>query len=139
MGTKTTPVATNGLGLFLNPSVALAGQIFAILAIITSFFGIAISLRQTFEGKASLPVYFSLAAIFGPVIILDLIFNAGGGQAFVRVLNYAGGIGSSLFAGLIPAIIVLQVRNAYRFPFGTGGAYACVIFYGLAILYTLFT
>ncbi|MEA1962233.1 MAG: aromatic amino acid transport family protein [Bacillota bacterium] len=137
MGIQTTPVATNGLGEYLSATVAAVGQIFALLAIVTSFFGITISLRQTFEKNSNIHPMISLATIFIPIIILDLLLGGGEGESFFRVLNYAGGIGSSLFAGVIPALVVISIRNAYRFPYGMNGAYAAVIFYGLAIIYTI--
>lgn len=138
MGREITTVATIGLAEYLSRGLAIAGQLFAILAIITSFFGITISLRHTYERQFHMTTYISMAVVLIPVILLDLLLSTGGGQAFVEVLNLAGGIGSSIFSGLIPALIVLRLIHYRPFPFGKIGVYSALIFYSLAIIYTAF-
>ncbi|QGU00098.1 hypothetical protein SYNTR_1504 [Candidatus Syntrophocurvum alkaliphilum] len=138
MGENVTSVATLGLGAEVGREVIVVGQIFAILALMTSFFGIAHSLRLTYERQFKCSRLVSLMLIVIPVVIFDYFLSAGGGEAFVRVLDYAGGIGSALYAGIIPAIIVLLFKDNIKFPFGVIGAYLTIIFYGLTLIYTLF-
>lgn len=137
MGQEITAVATLGLGEHLSPAVSIAGQTFAIMAIVTSSFGIGISLKLTFENQFGLKPSYSLALIIIPVALMDLYLSQAGGDVFVKVLNFAGGVGSALYAGLIPALAALKMAGFRRIPFGTAGAYLSAVFYGLAVLYTL--
>jgi amino acid permease len=138
MGKNVTPVATNGLAAHLSTSVAFIGQVFAILALLTSAFGIGISLKLTFQDMFKINSKANLALIMLPVLFLDIYFSTTGRDAFINVLNYAGGIGSALYVGFIPALIVQKLARFHHFPFGEKGAILSLVFYGLAILYTLF-
>lgn len=138
MGTGVTRVATLGLARKASLSLAVAGQVFAVFAIITSFFGLAISLRSTFENQFGLKPRLSLALIVLPVLVIDLLLAGNPGGAFVKVLSYAGGIGSALYIGLIPALIIADRRYQFKVPLGRSGAGAAIIFYGVAVLYTIF-
>ncbi|MGE5390454.1 MAG: aromatic amino acid transport family protein [Deltaproteobacteria bacterium] len=138
MGTGVTRVATLGLARRASLSLIVAGQVFAVLAIITSFFGLAISLRMTFESQFHLKKPIVLVMILVPVLAGALLLAGNPGGAFVKVLNYAGGIGSAVYIGLILALIIADRRYQFRVPLGRSGAGAAIIFYGLAILYTLF-
>lgn len=138
MGTEVTPVATLGLGGHVSTTVALIGQIFAMLAILTSAFGVGISLKLTFQEMFKIKSYLSLALIIIPVLLFDIYFSTMGGDAFIKVLNYAGGIGSALYVGVIPALIVEKLAKTHSFPLGRKGAILSLVFYGLAILYTVF-
>lgn len=138
LGENVTSVATLGLGAVVGREIIIIGQIFAVLAIMTSFFGIAHSLRLTYEKQFNTSKHISLALIITPIIIIDYFLSSGGGDAFVQVLNYAGGIGSAIYAGLIPAIIVLKYKDKIKFPLGVIGAYLTILFYGLTLFYTIF-
>ncbi|MDD3269945.1 MAG: aromatic amino acid transport family protein [Syntrophomonadaceae bacterium] len=138
MGSEINRVATLGLGKHLSPILAIAGQLFTVLAIITSFFGLAISLRMTLARQFKLKPYHSLSLILVPVLLIDLLLSANPGNAFVKVLNYAGGIGSALYIGFIPAMIMADKRFEFNIFLGRSGARLSLIFYGLAILYTVF-
>jgi len=138
MGTGVTRVATLGLARRASLSLAVTGQVFAFLAIITSFFGLAISLRLTFESQFHLKPWLSLLLIILPVLAINILLAGNPGGAFVKVLNYAGGIGSALYIGLIPALIIADRRYQLEVPLGRSGAGAAIIFYSLAIVYTIF-
>ncbi|MDD2553192.1 MAG: aromatic amino acid transport family protein [Desulfotomaculaceae bacterium] len=139
MGTEVTPVATLGLGGRVSGTVALIGQVFAILAILTSAFGIGISLKLTFREMFKISDHLSLVLIIVPILLIDLYLSRIGGDAFIQVLNYAGGIGSALYVGIIPALIVQNLAKTYRFPLGRQGAVASLVFYSLVMIYTLFS
>lgn len=138
MDAEVARVATLGLGKHLSSSLAIAGQVFSVLAIITSFFGLAISLRLTFAEQFKLKPSYTLALIIIPVVVIDLLLSANPGHAFVKMLNYAGGIGSALYMGFIPALIIVDKRYALKTSFGRSGGFIALLFYGLAILYTVF-
>lgn len=138
LGTGVTRVATLGLARKAAMNLAVAGQAFAVLAIITSFFGLAISLRLTFENQFKLNKAIALVLILLPVLAIDLLLAKNPGGAFVKVLNYTGGIGSALYIGLIPALVVADRRYDFKVPLGRSGAGAAIIFYGLAVIYTIF-
>lgn len=139
VGGKVTSVATVALGQSLSPAVAIVGQVFTIMAIFTSAFGVGISLKLIFENQFRLKPFYSLALIAIPVVLIDVYLSLASGDVFVQVLNYAGGIGSALYAGFVPAVTALSLSRIYKLPYGTYGAYAAVIFYGLAILLTVFS
>jgi hypothetical protein len=80
---------------------------------------------------------YAIPLIIVPVILFSTYLGSEGGEAFSNVLNIAGGIGSALYVGLIPSIIVLKLSKIYRFPLGQKGAIATVLFFGLAIAYTI--
>lgn len=138
MGSDISSVGTLGLGKHLSPSIAITGQVFSILAVITSFFGLAISLRLALARQFKLNAYPSLAIIILPVLLIDLFLSGNPGNAFVKVLNYAGGIGSAIYIGFIPALIITDKRYQFKLPLGRIGAWFALAFYGLAILYTIF-
>lgn len=138
MNTEVTRVATLGLGKHLSPSLAIAGQVFAVLAIITSFFGLAISIRLTLARQFKLNRYYSLALVIIPVLLIDLLLSSNPGTAFIKMLNYAGGIGSALYVGFIPAMIIADQRYEFKVLWGRRGAYLALLFYGMAIVYTVF-
>lgn len=138
LGNKVTSVATIGLGQALGPTITFIAQLFAFMAIITSFFGIAISLRLSFENQFKMTKFSSILLIIIPVVLIDLYLSNMGGDAFVMVLGYAGGIGTAIYAGIVPALAVIHLKNIYRFPLGMPGAYLCLFFYSLALIYTLF-
>lgn len=138
MDGKVTRVATLGLARHLSPGLAIAGQVFSILAIITSFFGLAISLLSSFARQFKLKPHYSLALLIVPLTLIDLLLSANPGTAFVKMLTYAGGIGSALYIGLIPALIIADKRYEFKVLLGRGGAHLALLFYGLAIVYTAF-
>jgi tyrosine-specific transport protein len=137
MGQEVTAVATLGLSKNLSPALSTVGQLFAILAILTSSYGVGISLKLTFEDKLKVNSSYAIPLIIVPVILFSTYLGSEGGEAFSNVLNIAGGIGSALYVGLIPSIIVLKLSKIYRFPLGQKGAIATVLFFGLAIAYTI--
>lgn len=138
MGNSVTPVATIGLSGHVSVTVALVGQTFAGLAILTSAYGIGISLKLTFQDLFKMKSITSILLIIIPVLLFDIYLSKMEGDAFTDVLNYAGGIGSAIYIGIIPALIVKKLARTHYFPLGQNGATLCMVFYGLAIFYTLF-
>ena len=94
MGQEVTAVATLGLSKNLSPALSTVGQLFAILAILTSSYGVGISLKLTFEDKLKVNSSYAIPLIIVPVILFSTYLGSEGGEAFSNVLNIAGGIGS---------------------------------------------
>jgi len=136
MGNEVTQVATLGLATKVGPLIGTFGQVFAISAIITSSFGMGISLKRTYESKFSLVSWQSLILVILPVVIINLYLSASGGEAFIQVLNFSG-IGSAIYAGIIPAWIMLNLSRTSSIPHGKKLAYLSLAFYSLAILFIL--
>ena len=100
-----------------NPLVYDLGQAFAFFALITSFLGVALGLRdfladglkikRDFKGKMLLVFL---------VCTLPLIIAVSYPHVFLVALGYAGGFGSALLLGLLP--IVMTWRGRYHLNLG---------------------
>jgi tyrosine-specific transport protein len=94
-----------------NPYVYAIGQFFAFFALVTSFLGVTLGLRdfladglnikQTLSGKLGLSLL-----IFIPPLFIALIYP----HIFLTMLEYAGGIGCALLLGLLPILMVWRAR-----------------------------
>lgn len=90
------------------------GQTFAFFALVTSFLGVTLGLRdfladglnikQTFYGKICL-----VSLMLIPPFVVAMIYP----NVFLTMLEYAGGIGCALLLGLLPIIMVW--RGRYHF------------------------
>lgn len=99
-----------------NPYIYGIGQSFAFFALVTSFLGVTLGLRdfladgldikQTVSGRMYL-----LALIFIPPLVVAIVYP----HIFLTMLEYAGGIGCALLLGLLP--IVMVWRGRYHFHF----------------------
>ncbi len=90
-----------------SPMLLLFSQSFAFCAVTTSFFGVALGLKdfltdllKTVKGDAPAPLLWAL--IFGPPLLITLGYPS----IFLRALNMAGGFGCALLLGLLPLLIV---------------------------------
>lgn len=91
--------------------VVLLGQLFAFFALVTSFFGVALGLKdfladglkikQTTFGKIVL-----IFALFIPPVVISYFYP----NLFLKALGYAGGIGCALLLGLLPILMVWSGR-----------------------------
>lgn len=94
------------------------GQAFAFFALITSFLGVALGLRdfladglnvkQDLKGKFLLSLLVLVPPLFIAVIYPHI---------FLIALDYAGGFGCALLLGLLPIIMAWRGRYALNFPF----------------------
>lgn len=102
---------------FINETHLYAiGQFFAFFALVTSFLGVTLGLRdfladglhikQTVYGKISL-----IFMIFLPPLLVTIIYP----DIFLSMLDYAGGIGCALLLGLLPIIMVWRGRYHLKF------------------------
>lgn len=94
-----------------NNSVYLIGQFFAFFALVTSFLGVSLGLRdfladglkieQSTKGKC-----FIAAMIFLPSLLIAMLYP----HIFLKALEYAGGLGCALLLGLLPIMMVWRGR-----------------------------
>ena len=99
-----------------HPHTYAIGQSFAFFALITSFLGVTLGLRdfladglkikQTLYGKLCL-----MFLIFIPPLVVAMIYP----HIFLTMLDYAGGIGCALLLGLLPIIMVWRGRYYLHF------------------------
>ena len=109
--------AIQAIKYFINNTNTYAiGQAFAFFALITSFLGVTLGLRdfladglnikQTMYGKICL-----ISLIFIPPLLVAIIYP----HIFLTMLDYAGGIGCALLLGLLPIIMVWRGRYHFHF------------------------
>lgn len=109
--------AIQAMKYFINNTNTYAiGQFFAFFALVTSFLGVTLGLRdfladglkikQTMYGKMCL-----IFLIFIPPLLVAIIYP----HIFLTMLDYAGGIGCALLLGLLPIIMVWRGRYHFHF------------------------
>lgn len=101
-----------------NPAVYGLGQAFAFFALITSFLGVSLGLRDFLsdglkiqkdqKGKILLTTLVLL-----PPLIIAVIYP----HIFLIALDYAGGFGCALLLGLLPILMTWVGRYQIKFPF----------------------
>ena len=127
------------LGNYLrNSDLSLLARFFSLFAIITSFLGVSLSLRdfladglkieKTAKGRSLLYLL-----TFAPPLLITLYDP----RAFLDALEYAGAFGVVTLLGLLPVLMVWRGRYAqhregpYRAP---GGRWALGIAFGISLL-----
>lgn len=99
-----------------NVYVYAVGQFFAFFALVTSFLGVTLGLRdfladsldieKSMKGKLLLTFL-----IFIPPLLIAVIYP----HIFLITLEYAGGIGCALLLGLLPVLMVWRGRYHFHF------------------------
>lgn len=130
-GLGTTEIATIGLGNAIGPTIFLLGNIFAILAMGTSFLMVGLSLRDSLEWDYKLPNKFATLVVCGVPL---LIFLAGVRQ-FIAVIDVIGGVFVSLEMLFILFIYWKAKQSGHWLP----GKYKLhyTTFIGMALLLAL--
>lgn len=98
-GNQTTDIATIGLGEKIGPVMLILGNVFAVLAMGTSFLTIGLSLRDSLAWDYK----FKHKSAALPVIFIPLIIFLLGLRQFIEAINIVGGI----FVSLEILIIIL--------------------------------
>ncbi len=104
-GRETTDIATIGLGQAIGPGMIWAGNIFAIIAMCTSFVMIGQALRRTFQWDFGFRPAFAIACATGIPLGLYLL----GAREFVRVIAIIG----ALFGTIEFFLILWAYRKAH--------------------------
>jgi len=106
-GLNTTDVATLGLGEELGKSFLLFGNIFALLAMATSFLSIALTIKEYFSFDLRLSNFFSsFLTLVVPLAVFLL-----GNRNFVETMGVAG----SMAFGLTGIVLVFLFWKAKKF------------------------
>jgi tyrosine-specific transport protein len=97
-----------------NPYIYGIGQSFAFFALVTSFLGVTLGLRDFLADGLNIKknIYGKMLLIFLifiPPLLVAIIYP----HIFLTMLDYAGGIGCALLLGLLPIIMVW--RGRYHF------------------------
>lgn len=137
-GANVTEVATIGLGRVVGESMVIFGNLFAILAMSTTFFTLGLALKSTYIFDFKLkPALAWLLTVAAPLVIFFL-----GMQGFVKVIGLAGALGGSI-EGLLIILILLRLKKKRdrtpeyeitKSPFLLG--FLALVFLG-GIIYTL--
>jgi tyrosine-specific transport protein len=111
--------AVQPLKYFLyNESVYWLGQSFAFFALVTSFLGVALGLRDFLADGLNIQKDIKgklLLALF--VLLPPLVIAISYPHIFLIALDYAGGFGCALLLGLLPVIMVWRGRYFMNLPF----------------------
>ena len=105
-GSMITEVATVGLGRIVGESMILFGNLFAVLAMTTSFLTLGLALKSTYLFDFKLKP----GLAWGLTVALPLIMFILGLHSFVRVIGLAGALGGSI-EGLLILLIVYKLKN----------------------------
>ena len=105
-GVATTEIATVGLGTALGKGMLVAGNIFAVLAMATSFLLIALSFKDSLCWDYNMPKVLALVCVLMPPLVMFVL----GMRGFVTVLSVVGGVAVSVEMLLI-LLIYLRARN----------------------------
>jgi amino acid permease len=146
---RITEVVTIAWGAELGDTAYYAGNVFALLAMITSFWAIGLTLLTNIFDRFSWPATGSpkhramgLALVAVPPLAIATLGFAG----FVSALGYAGGFAGAIMS-VLPVLMLRQARRrGDREPEWTAGWVAhpavqvtLVVVFGLAFLYSLLT
>ncbi|MBU0661088.1 amino acid permease [Patescibacteria group bacterium] len=108
-GVNTTEVATVGLGEVIGPSMIFFGNLFAVLAMGTSYLLIGLSMRDSLHWDLHVKkTAATLLTLFIPLAIFFL-----GAKQFIGVMDFVGGVFMSLEAIML-LIIYLVVYKKLR-------------------------
>ncbi len=105
-GESTSPDAISGLAFFLGPKVALIGSIFGILAVSTSFIGMGLALRESFQDDFQFSRFKSWLIVVIPPYILFLL----GLRNFIEVIGLVGGLALSV-EGIFLLFLYMKARR----------------------------
>jgi len=115
--------AVHPLRLFIaNPNVYHVGQFFAFFAMVTSFFGVTLGLKDFLADgfkikQTGLGKFFLCLMVFVPPLIIAIINK----NLFLSALGVAGGFGCATLLGLLPILMVwvgryqLKLHSPYSF------------------------
>lgn len=102
-----------------NPYIYLIGQAFAFFALVTSFLGVALGLKDFLADGLSIHKdprgrLILCSLIFIPVLVIAYLYP----NIFLTALDYAGGFGCALLLGLMPILMVWSLRYGMKQQYG---------------------
>lgn len=125
-----------------NPTIYLLGRGFSFFALISSFFGVTLGLKDFLADGLGVEKdrngkLFLCTLIFLPPLILSSINP----HIFLRALEFAGGIGCALLLALFPILMVWQIRYRAKedVPCQLGGGKAMLVALAALVVIQLLT
>lgn len=109
MGENTTSIATVGLGEALGPNVWLVGNLFAFMAMSTSFLALGWAAQQIYHRDLSLSNHLAFIAAF----TVPLLVWLWGVRDFVGILGVIGAIGTGV-TGILVVFTLWKARQKSR-------------------------
>lgn len=101
-----------------NESVYWLGQAFAFFALVTSFLGVALGLRDFLADGLNIQKNIKGKLLLALLVLLPpLVIAISYPHIFLIALDYAGGFGCALLLGLLPVIMVWRGRYSMHLPF----------------------
>lgn len=102
----------------LNDSVYWLGQSFAFFALVTSFLGVALGLRDFLSDGLTIQKNIKGKIFLAILVLLPPLFIAVSyPHIFLIALDYAGGFGCALLLGLLPVLMVWRGRYLLHLPY----------------------
>ncbi len=138
MGLETTQIATIGLAALLGQKMFILGNLFAVLAMATSFLTLGLALKEMYHYDYHINKKLSWVLTIIPPLILFFLLE----KSFVGIIGLTGGIGM----GLEGILVVLMYRKAkkigarkpeYRMLKCAPLEYALIIIFLMGITYTI--
>jgi len=105
-GAETTEIATIGLGQRIGPSMLILGNVFAVLAMGTSFLISGLALRDSFHWDYRIPQRLATAIVCGVPLLVFLF----GVRQFIALVDIVGGV----FVSTIMFLLILAYWKAAR-------------------------
>jgi tyrosine-specific transport protein len=106
-GLGTTEIATIGLGASIGPIMNVFGNVFAVLAMGTSFVILALALRDSLHWDFKVPERRSTFLVLGIPFVVFLL----GARQFVAVLDIVGGVFVSIEMALVVFIYLAAKKH----------------------------
>ena len=131
--------ATESLKAFAkNPYLSVSAQFFAFFALVTSYLGISLGLKDflrdlfSLSSKKTTNILMGMLAIV-PSLILAILFP----KAFILGLEFSGGFGDSFLSALIPVLMIWVGRyyKSYEGPMRLFGGRKLLVLLGLISIF----
>jgi tyrosine-specific transport protein len=101
-----------------NDSVYWLGQAFAFFALVTSFLGVALGLRDFLADGLNIQKDVKGKLLLALLVLIPpLVIAISYPHIFLIALDYAGGFGCALLLGLLPVMMVWRGRYSMGLPF----------------------
>jgi tyrosine-specific transport protein len=138
MGMGTTEIATTGLAQILGHKMFILGNLFAVLAMATSFLTLGLALKEMYHYDYHLSKNIAWLLTIIPPLALFFLLE----KSFVGVIGITGGIAM----GLEGTLVVLIYRKAkkigtrkpeYKLAKNIAIEYALILIFVMGIIYTI--
>ncbi len=94
----------------------VAGEFFALFALVSSFVGVALSIMDFFVDAFSWDRKKHRFAIYSLTFLIPLVWSMSYPKIALECLRYAGGIGEALIIGVFPSLMLWKVRYGKKPP-----------------------